>query len=42
MSKYTNAYLAEAGIEGSGDSWSDNEDCEKRGCRKSKVKFAED
>jgi len=31
-------YLAEAG-EGSGDSWSDDEDCEKSGCRKSEDKI---
>ena len=37
---YKCIYLAHvAGVEGSGDSWSDDEDCEKSGCQKSKDKL---
>ena len=40
MSKYTNVYFTVvAGVEGSGNPCSDDEDCDKSGCRKSKDKL---
>ena len=34
-----NNYVEEEGVEGSGDSFSDDEDCAENGCRKGKKNF---